>query len=177
MDTVHTSSWLRSSASCTAVFLAFVSLASCLSQRPLEIGNKAGQFQLKTLAGTTVSFEPASGRVYLLYFWADWCARCEDDFRMMDDLHSRWMGQAENPRLLAINVGQSEEHIGNFVKKMKISFPISLDRNGKVARSYGVKGLPTYFLVDKEGVVRHIILGWADERHLLDEIRKIGRGP
>jgi peroxiredoxin len=76
---------------------------------------------------------------------------------------------------LAIDVGQSEEHIRNFVNRLKTTFPIYMDRDGKVARSFGVKGLPTYFITDRQGVVRHIILGWADEKILLQQIAKIDR--
>ena len=75
--------------------------------------------------------------------------------------------------MISIDVGQTEEHVRNFVNRMKTSFPIYMDHDGKVARSYGVKGLPTYFLIDGQGAIRHITLGWAEEKTLLDEIRKI----
>jgi peroxiredoxin len=91
----------------------------------------------------------------------------------MEKLYQQWSKQAEAPRFLAVDVGQTDEHVRNFVKRMKISFPIYLDHDGKVARSYGVKGLPTYFIVDRKGVIRHVILGWADEKTLLAEIAKI----
>jgi len=91
----------------------------------------------------------------------------------MDKLHSKWRKDPNSPRFLAIDVGQTEEHVRNFVNRLKTSFPIYMDHDGKVARSFGVKGLPTYFVTDRKGVVRHIILGWADEKALLDEIGKI----
>jgi hypothetical protein len=56
---------------------------------------------------------------------------------------------------------------------MKTSFPIYIDQDAKLAQSFGVHGLPTYFLTDKQGIIQHIILGWAEEKALLDEIAKI----
>lgn len=148
-------------------------LASCMSRSAPELGDRALEFDTRSLSGDTLRFKPDSGRIHLLYFWADWCPRCEDDFHLMEKLYRQWSNQADAPRFLAVDVGQSEEHVQNFVKRMKISFPIYLDHDGKIARSYGVKGLPTYFLVDRQGVIRHVILGWAEEKTLLAEIAKI----
>ncbi len=148
-------------------------LSSCAGQSPPDVGDRAFQFELKSLQGDSMVFTPAAGRPQILYFWADWCPRCEDDFHLMERLYKQWSTQENSPRLLAVDVGQSEEHIRNFVKRMDISFPIYLDHDGKIARSFGVKGLPTYFLVDKQGVIRHLILGWADEKTLLEEIAKM----
>lgn len=158
------------------VLLACVLLTSCFSKGVPKLGDEAPAFELKSLEGQSLRFDPVSGTVHVLYFWADWCPRCEDDFRLMDKLYGRWKEEPDSPRFLAIDVGQTDEHVRNFVKRLKTSFPIYLDIDGKVARSFGVKGLPTYFITDRKGVVRHIILGWADEKLLLQEISKIEQG-
>lgn len=148
-------------------------MSSCVSRGAPDLGDRALAFETKSLEGDSYVFNPVSGKVHLLYFWADWCPRCEDDFHLLEKMYQQWSTQAESPRFIAIDVGQSEEHVRNFVKRMKTSFPIYMDQDGKVARSYGVKGLPTYFLIDKEGKIRHIILGWAEEKTLRAEIGKI----
>jgi cytochrome c biogenesis protein CcmG/thiol:disulfide interchange protein DsbE len=153
--------------------IACMLLSSCLSRQAPNLGDQALPFEIRSLTGDLCNFKPASGNVHLLYFWADWCPRCEDDFHLMEKLYQQWSKQAEAPRFLAVDVGQTDEHVRNFVKRMKISFPIYMDHDGKVARSYGVKGLPTYFVVDRQGVIRHVILGWADEKTLLAEIARI----
>ena len=155
------------------VIVCCLLLSSCLSQKTPNLGDKAPAFELKSLEGDSLVFNPVSNKVHLLYFWADWCPRCEDDFRLLEKIYQQWSKEPEAPGFIAIDVGQTQEHVHNFVKRMKTSFPIFMDHDGKVARSYGVKGLPTYFIVDKQGVIRHIILGWADEKALLAEIAKI----
>lgn len=137
------------------------------------MGDRALAFETRSLQGEPFVFNPVSGKVHLLYFWADWCPRCEDDFRLLEKMYQQWSEQTEAPGFIAVDVGQTEEHVRNFVKRMKTSFPIYMDHDGKVARSYGVKGLPTYFLIDREGAIRHIILGWTEEKTLLSEIGKI----
>ena len=164
---------LDRSFTCGAALLVSVLLCGCFSKGVPELGDQVPAFQVKALDGKPFRFDSSSGRIHILYFWADWCPRCEDDFRLMDKLFKTWETQTSGPRLLAIDVGQSEEHVRNFVKRLKTSFPIYMDNDGKVARSFGVKGLPTYFITDRKGVVRYIILGWADEKLLLQEIKKI----
>lgn len=153
--------------------LVCVLLSSCLTQQAPDLGDPALAFEIKSLEGDPFVFNPVSGKVHILYFWADWCPRCEDDFRLMEKMYQQWTTQAAAPRFLAIDVGQTEDHVRNFVKRMKISFPVYMDHDGKVARSFGVKGLPTYFVIDRQGVIRHVILGWAEEKTLLTEIARI----
>ena len=163
----------RRNSRCGWVLLAVALLCSCISREGPELGDKAPSFELKTLDGETFRVDPTSGKIHVIYFWAAWCAFCEDDFQLMDKLYAKWKKELNGPRFLAINAGQPEERIRNFVTRMKTSFPIYMDRDIKLARSFGVKGLPTYFITDKKGAIRHAILGWADEKTLLDEIGKI----
>ena len=158
---------------CGWVLLAFALLCSCVSREGPELGDKAPSFELKTLDGETFRFDPTSGKVQIIYFWAAWCSFCEDDFQLMDKLYAKWEKELDSPRFLAINAGEPKARIRNFVTRMKTSFPVYRDRDIKVARSFGVQGLPTYFITDKKGIIRHIILGWADEKTLLDEIGEI----
>jgi len=155
------------------VVMSLALVSSCFSQQIPGLGDRVIPFELKSLEGEALSFQPASERTHILYFWADWCPRCEDDFRLMEKLYQRWKTEPQAPVFLAIDVGQSEEHVRNFVQRLKTSFPIYMDKEGKVARSLGVKGLPTYFIVDKHGTIRHVALGWVEENHFLSEISKI----
>ncbi len=173
LNSSHRTASFRFIARSGLVLLASVLLCACLSKSVPELGDEAPAFELKELKGESLRFDPGSGEIHVLYFWADWCPRCEDDFRLMDKLYKRWKRQSRGPRLLAIDVGQTEEHVRNFINRLRTSFPIYMDNDGKVARSFGVKGLPTYFITDRKGIIRHIILGWADEKLLLEEINRI----
>lgn len=172
-NTLHNKCVIGSCFRYGVMVLASVLLCSCLSKGTPTLGDEAPSFELSTLENASIRFVPASGKIHVIYFWADWCPRCEDDFRVMDKLYKRWKNQPGSPELLSVDVGQTDEHVSNFVKRLGTSFPIHMDREGKVARSFGVKGLPTYFVIDAKGIVRHIILGWVDEKGLLQEIRKI----
>lgn len=155
------------------VLLSVLLLCSCFSRQGLELGDKAPNFKLKTLDGKQFQFDPPFDKTQIIYFWAVWCRYCEDDLQLLNKLYAKWEKQTNGPHLLAINAGQPEGRIRKHIKKFKLSFPIYQDQDIKVAHRYGVSGLPTYFITDKQGIIRHIIFGWADEKTLLDEIDKI----
>jgi peroxiredoxin len=150
-------------------------LYSCISSKKLDIGDKTPSFELKTLDGKPFRFDPPFRKTQVIYFWGVWCRFCEDDFKLLNKLHAKWEKRIGSPRLVAINAGQAEWRIREFIKRMKPSFPIYIDRDIKVAHRFGVRGLPTYFITDKQGIIRHIILGWADEKALLNKIDKVDR--
>jgi cytochrome c biogenesis protein CcmG, thiol:disulfide interchange protein DsbE len=157
------------------VLLPVLLLCSCFSKEGLELGDKAPNFELKTLDGKPFRFASPFKKPQVIYFWAVWCRYCEDDLQLLNKLYPKWEKGIDSPRLVAINAGQPEGRIRKYIKKIKPSFPIYLDPDIKVAHRFGVAGLPTYFITDKQGIIRHVILGWADEKALLGEIDKVDR--
>lgn len=155
------------------VLLLALLLCSCFSKEGLEPADKTPNFQLKTLDGKPFRFDPPFNKTQVIYFWAAWCGNCEEDFQMLNKLYVQWEKEIESPRLLAINTGQPQKRIQKFVKRMEPSFPIYVDPDIKVARRFGVRAVPTYFITDKQGIVRDIILGWATEKALLGKIDKL----
>ncbi len=65
--------------------------------------------------------------------------------------------------VLAVNVGQTRDTAAAFTSKLGITYDVLLDPESKVARQYGVVGLPTSFVIGRDGVVRGKILGESDK--------------
>jgi peroxiredoxin len=61
--------------------------------------------------------------------------------------------------VLAVNVKQSAEVALTFTAQLDITFPVPLDRDGNIAKQYGVYAIPTNFLIDREGIIRDILVG------------------
>jgi peroxiredoxin len=155
------------------ILLLVLLLCSCFSREGLEPGDKAPNFTVKTLDGKPFRFDPPFNETQVIYFWGAWCRYCEDNFQQMNALYAKWEKQSESPRFVAVNAGQPQKRIQKFVNRMEPSFPIYIDRDIKVARRFGVRGLPTYFITDKQGIIRDIIIGWANEETLLGKISEI----
>ena len=79
--------------------------------------------------------------------------------KIIDGVRQRHAGLS----VLAVNAGQDKATVAAFMQKLGVGYPAALDENSKIAKSYGVVGLPTTFLIDRQGVVRGKIVGEADE--------------
>jgi peroxiredoxin len=65
--------------------------------------------------------------------------------------------------VLAVNAGQSRQEIETFVAPMALSYPILMDPGSKIARAWGVTGLPMTVFIGRDGLVKRRILGESDE--------------
>jgi len=149
-----------------ALFLVIISTLSCQGEKGIKPGEKALDFQLKDLKGRSYSLKDYTGTLVHLHFWADWCPRCHEEFDKMEMAYRRLKKANPDFEILAVNVDQHRVHIEEFAKKHDVTFPILLDIGAKVARAYGVKGLPSNFLIGGDLKVKEIILGWIDEKYL-----------
>lgn len=120
------------------------------------------EFSLRTLEGETVSLTALRGQVVLLNFWATWCLECRQELPALETLHRRF-----GPRGLAvvgINTRESPIDVRSYVRDRGLTFPLLLDSGGTVTRGYGVIGLPTTFLVGRDGRPAALAVGareWA----------------
>lgn len=139
-------------------------LAACGGEPParLNTGDAAPAFKTVRLDGSAIDFPAAfAGRPVVLRFWADWCKFCEPEMRLIDTVRQRYKDRGLE--VLAVNAGQDQATVDAFMKKLGVGYPAALDENSKIAKSYGVVGLPTTFLIDGQGMVRGKIVGEADE--------------
>lgn len=136
---------------------------------PLEDGAAAPSFVARSLDGREVSFDEFRGRVVLLNVWATWCPPCRREMPALERLY-RKLG----PRGLEVVAVSVDEHPGgfealagpdgpvrSFVEELGLTFPVLLDLDGVVKDRYGVMGLPTTFLIGRDGRIRKRFLGPA----------------
>jgi thiol-disulfide isomerase/thioredoxin len=158
------------------LFLLICLICGCGGPRDLKAGDTSPSFQLEAFAGPSLYFKPRAQRIRLIYFWADWCPRCVEDFQLMDRLYRKWQKDPRSPMLIAVNVGQSKKHVSSFLRRTVGAFPIWMDKDSRIARMYTVKVLPTFFLVDTLGKIRNIIPGWIDENTVVKMTAEIESG-
>lgn len=149
-----------------ALILALFSILSCQKGKTIKVGDEAFDFKLADLKGRTYQLRDYKGTLVHLHFWADWCPRCHEEFDKMEIAYRRLKKANPDFEILAVNVDQHRVHVEEFAKKHDVTFSILLDAGAKVARSYGVKGLPCNFLIGRDLKVKELILGWIDEKYL-----------
>lgn len=112
---------------------------------------KAPDFSLKDLKGTEVKLSDSRGRVVLLVFSATWCPHCRREVPELKELHARFKDRGLD--VIMVDVQESQKKVASFAAKYEIPYRVLLDEEGKVARQYGVRGIPDEVLIGKEGAI------------------------
>ena len=124
---------------------------------PPEVGKLVPDFELDTLDGQTVVLSQLSGTPVLLNFWATWCGPCRHEMPYLQQVYEDWPG--DELVLLTINIGESPSQVAEFMQGQGLSFPVLLDSQGEIAEKYGIRGIPTTFFIDKDGIIQDIRIG------------------
>lgn len=114
-------------------------------------------FSLTTPDGKKISLKDFRGKVVLLNFWASWCVPCREEMPSMEKLYQEY--KDKNFTILAVAVKDRKQDSINFVKELKLTYPIALDPDGQVGMSYGAWGLPATYLIGPKG--EGLARGWG----------------
>lgn len=114
-------------------------------------------FNLKRVDGTFVNSRDLKGKPSLLFFWATWCPACKEEIPLLE----RFFEDLKEPLSIWTFVidGESEKAVQKTISRFGITLPVLLDVKEKVARSYGVRLVPTTYLVSEEGLIVGVIVG------------------
>lgn len=123
---------------------------------PISGSPKAGGFSLEDINGRQVSLNDFKGKFVLLNFWATWCAPCRKEMPAMSNLHNEFNG--EGLEVVGVHVGPSLAGVKKFLESVPVSFTILIDKDMGLA-SWGVRGLPTSFLVNPDGKLVYKAVG------------------
>lgn len=125
------------------------------------VGQEAPDFGVPDLSGETVQLSDYRGQVVLLNFWASWCGPCRMEVPGLVALYGRYRDRGL--AVLAVNLGEPREQVESFADAYQMTFPVLLDMEGQTRYLYPTRGIPTSLILDREGVVRNVLVGSADE--------------
>lgn len=139
-----------------------------------RLGYRPPNFTLQDLQGRTVELGSFRGKVIFINFWATWCVPCRAEMPAMERLYQDF--KDKDFVMLAISEDlEGRSVVVPFVEEFKFTFPILLDPDLIINDRYGVKGIPTTFLIDKTGTITHKMLGARDwtQKESRDTVRKL----
>lgn len=117
---------------------------------PLHEGSAAPAYSIVSLAGDTVNIG-GPGKPVVLNVWATWCESCREEMEALDSLHKEFGNDA---RVLGVSVDQgSTEKVKRFSETSGLHFEIAHDPAGDIQTTYQVVGVPTTFVIGKDGKV------------------------
>ena len=130
-------------------------------------GRPAPSLKLRSLTGEMVDIASLRGRVLVIDFWASWCGPCK---RGLPQLQSLADELSDSPvTVLTVNCFEQKKgeamraDVRSVVSSLSLKLPVLLDVDGAAARSWGVKGLPSTFVVDEKGQIVSVHVGAGPE--------------
>ncbi len=117
----------------------------------------APDFILPDLSGNPTQLSDLHGKVVLINIWATWCPPCRAEMPMIQAAYENYQDQGFI--VLAINAGEQQPTVADFMQAQGLSFPALLDQDGKIAGLYQARALPSSFFIDKAGVIRAVYRG------------------
>lgn len=125
----------------------------------VQPGERAPGFELPRLDnGETIRLSGFGGIVVYVDFWASWCGPCRQSLPLYEALQKRL--PADRFQIIAINLDEDRKDAEDFLKRHPVSYLILSDPNGISARAWSVPAMPTSFLVDSNGRLANIYIGF-----------------
>jgi thiol-disulfide isomerase/thioredoxin len=124
----------------------------------LPVLSVAPTWQLTTLDGKPIGSEQLKGKVVVVDFWATWCGPCVHEIPGYIALQKKYAERG----LVVVGVSVDQQGAGivtKFVSSKGVNYPVALATPEIIAAFGGIEGIPTTFLIDREGRLRHRKVG------------------
>jgi cytochrome c-type biogenesis protein len=123
---------------------------------PASNAEPAPEVEVTTLDGKTLKVSELRGQVVLLNFWATWCVPCRSEIPSLNAMHRDLSGRGF--KVLGVTTYDSADLVREYQKDVKQEYTVAIGDDG-VANKYAVGTLPTTFIIDRQGRIRHKIIG------------------
>jgi peroxiredoxin len=137
--------------------------------QPMKDNAPTPDFTLTTPEGKKLALKDFRGKVVLLNFWASWCVPCREEMPAMEKLYQEF--KQKNFAVLAVAVKDRKQDAIDFVKELKITYPIAFDPDAQVGTLYGAWGLPATYLIGPKG--EGLARGWGPAEWYNQATRKL----
>jgi thiol-disulfide isomerase/thioredoxin len=134
------------------------------------VGRLAPDFRLPTLDGGSFQLSSMRGKPVVLNFWATWCGPCQNELPALQKAAEHLEGKVV---FAGVDQGEDANVVQTYVDKLGLTFTIPMDAGGELGSRYNVKGLPTTFFIDRNGVIQSLWLGEMNSVTLAENIALI----
>jgi cytochrome c biogenesis protein CcmG/thiol:disulfide interchange protein DsbE len=111
---------------------------------------QAPEINLPGLDGN-IQLENLKGKVIYLDFWASWCLPCKESFPWMNQMKQAYADQGFE--IVAINLDEERKLADEFLKEVDVNFKVAFDKSGQTPSQYKVKGMPSSYLIGRDGKI------------------------
>jgi len=131
------------------------------TQKNVKTGNRVGDlapdFRLKTINNREINLSDYRGKNVILNFWATWCGPCQYEIPPLKEIDREW--SKAGVVIIAVNTQDTFERASSYAKTNELKFIIPVDVKGSLINLYGVRGMPTTFFINRDGIITSIKIG------------------
>jgi len=149
---------------------------ACTAAAAVPLDGRAPDFTLPSAAGANLRLQEQRGQVVMLNFWATWCGPCKREMPHLNSIYAKY--RAAGFVLLGVNVDDDRRNAAGLATKLGLNFPVLFDSDQRVSRLYDLNTMPSSVLIDRDGRVRKIYLGYKDgyeddyEQHIAELLKE-----
>jgi thiol-disulfide isomerase/thioredoxin len=141
---------------------------------PVPIGSVAPDFTVKPASGgAAVSLRSLRGKPVMVDFWATWCGPCKESLPHTEDIYKNF--RSKGLQVMTVS-DEDTKTIMDFVKENKYTFPAFTDTDDVMEKAYGIDGIPTIAIIDKDGKLQDFLVGERPEEEVTAALKKVGIG-
>ncbi len=144
----------------TLILIATALLPAAGAWAAVQPQQAAPDFTLKRAEGGNLRLAEQRGQVVLINFWASWCGPCRVEMPHLNKLHDKY--KAGGFMVLGVNIDDDPRHGAATAARWGIRFPVLLDAEKSVTRTYDLGAMPSTVLVDRDGRIRFLHRGYRD---------------
>jgi peroxiredoxin len=141
-----------------------------------RIGNRAPDFTLQALDGSTITLSDLLGQPLVINYWATWCVPCKAELPILETLFQEYRSRG----LMIVSVDAIEQDtpdkLQSVITQIGMTFPTLLDEGNQFADAYQALFFPTSFFIDPCGVIRDVTLGDSSEEIFRQKIERLLSG-
>ena len=147
--------------------LLAIALVNSQLSAAAEKNSPAPEFNLPTQNSETVSLTSLKGKTVLVNFWASWCKPCRKEIPELVNIFKKYKDQGFE--IVGINIDKEKQNATRFMKEFNINYTVAFDPQMNVINRYEAVGMPSSFIVDKNGMIREIVYGFSDKKKKIIE--------
>ncbi len=150
-------------------------VAQAANLKPVTDDVAAPALSLKDLQGNAHDLKDYKGQVVLVQFWATYCGPCRQEMPSMNKMMTK-MGDTPF-KILAVDMGETEAEVKQFVSEVKPEFTILMDEDGKSIEDWRVFAAPSNFIVGPDGKIKYTLFGGVewDSDALIEKIKAVAK--
>ncbi|MGB5396232.1 MAG: protein disulfide oxidoreductase [Gammaproteobacteria bacterium] len=141
------------------IFFVISQGVSWWKTRNAQTGNLS-EFNVELMDGSQFIISELSGKPVLFHFWATWCPLCDLQKGSVESI------ARDYPVVSVASWSEGEAEVKKYMRDNELTFPVMLDDSGKLAESFGLKGVPTSFILSPSGEIEYVETGYTTEAGL-----------